>query len=140
MRQAEYTDRWFEELESGKHKQTQGSLVLRVGADVRAYCCLGLAAEIMGELNESGHVHGSCVSCEPGSGCDIETSAGNLLREQLDKLGIVDADEQSAFVHMNDTLHFSFAEIAAVGRHSIEHNQRVDFIVDALQAYKAGLR
>jgi len=131
MRQTEWTNPWLEALESGEYVQGQERLV---NLDNDTYCCLGVAAKVMGELDEYGYVHGE-PDCDCGecTGASIETA---LTAKQEDMLGISDG-EAEAFVHMNDTHGFTFVQIAEVIRDSIETTVGVDMIVDGLVEMEA---
>lgn len=46
MERAELIEKWLEALESGKYRQTQGSLSCSYGLQSQAFCCLGVAAVV----------------------------------------------------------------------------------------------
>lgn len=106
MRVTEWTDQWIEALRSGKHSQTKGVLYRKEDSSdpwepasdgfVAGYCCLGVAACIMGELTNNGK-----VLSDPDDEDGFEPQDTELWPRQLAMLGISDA-EQNVLAKAND--------------------------------------
>lgn len=88
---------WVEALRSGEYKQGSGALLSQDGG----YCCLGVLAEILGELRPNGfHIHGN--SCYLAT---FEVGASPKYFH-LDEL------EQKTLAAMNDERQMDFNAIA----------------------------
>ena len=100
----EWKDKWVEALRSGEYKQGQGSLFEHDNGG--EYCCLGVLAEIMGELIKEPDMYGQVLTPEGNKSC------GFLSNRQLDMVSL-GREQQYILSKMNDDiLAKSFNEIA----------------------------
>lgn len=119
MRRTEYTAKWLAALREPDRKQAQGALCRVQDDGSKAFCCLGVGAEVTGDLVERADQYdgeaNQLIWGVPVAQNDVSDednmAFGTLPPYVQEKLGITDKD-QSALIGRNDNFGESFAQIA----------------------------
>lgn len=111
----ETKDKWLKALRSGRYKQIEGRLGLRLDSKVVGYCCLGVLARVADQPNRwSGNaleVPGESAKNFKLSDICGTKNTGALPLWMEEALGL-DAEAASVLVSMNDSGKHSFKDIA----------------------------
>lgn len=100
-------DEWIAALRSGEYKQGRARLCDRKGG---TYCCLGVLAEVIGELQPNGfHIYGSDTYLRKPESTDCKD--GMFVTHTYEYIH-VPGPAQEKLASLNDEKGSSFADIA----------------------------